>query len=69
MSEYIVVSPAYGKDYKNKSDAVQAWRAGQDFILESLGGTGRYCSNRDFKAGINVEIRFNRKEDLVIIKN
>jgi len=65
---YVVVSPAYGRDYKNKSEAVQAWRAGQDFVNESI-WTGTYCSNRDFEAGVTVEIRFNRKEDLVIIKN
>jgi hypothetical protein len=26
------LSPAYSRDYKSKSDVLQAWEAGQDFI-------------------------------------
>lgn len=40
----IYVSPAYGRSYANKDDAVDDWLDGKDFkIIE-----GPYCSIRDF---------------------
>ena len=73
MVDYIIVSPAYGRDYKNKSDAVQSWRAGHDFVLESIvpfdKSHGRYCSNRNFPAGTKVEIRYKKKRSFYIITN
>ena len=64
---YHVVSPAYGRDYKDEVSAKNDWLAGKDFIYQNIGGGGRCCSKRDFKSGDKVEIRFNRKADLVII--
>lgn len=70
MTEYITVSPAYGVDYKNKSNAVQDWRAGKDFVLESnIERGGTYCSNRDFPANSKITIRYDRKRSCVIISN
>ena len=67
MINYHVVSPAYGRDYKNEVLAKNDWLAGKDFVYDNLGGDGRYCSKRDFKSGDKVEIRFNRKMDLTIV--
>ena len=40
------LTPAYGRDYKNKSEVIAAWHAGKDFILAT---TGQYCSVRDLR--------------------
>lgn len=67
---YVVVSPGPGKEYKHKSAAVQDWRAGHDFKLESLFAMGTYCNNQNFKAGTKVEIRFGLTlQHCVIINN
>ena len=62
--QWIVVSPAYGRDYRNSVEAIHAWLEGKDFILES---TGQYCSDRNFGPEVGIEIRFNRKADLAVI--
>lgn len=67
----IVVKGAYGRDYKNKSSAVQDWRSGLDFFIlkENDRPMGTYCSNRDFPAGCQVMIRYSKLTGVVIIKN
>jgi len=64
---YHIVSPAYGRDYKTSDAALADWFGGKDFVYESLGGGGRYCSKRDFGPGERVEIRYNKKADLILI--
>jgi hypothetical protein len=68
MPRYFVVSPAYGQDYSNRVQALEAWRTGKDFVHESaaaLGG-GRYCSIRDFKPGDKIEIRYRKRRQAVV---
>jgi len=55
------VTPAYGRDYKNKNEALADWFAGKDFILAL---TGQYVSIRDAK-DLNVSIRYARMRKLV----
>jgi hypothetical protein len=67
MRTYIV-SPAYGRDYKNRRDALDAFKSGKDFTHETslIFGGGSYCSIRDFAPGEKIEIRYNRKQGIVI---
>lgn len=30
----IIVTPAYGREYKTKDEVVQAWKADQDFFMQ-----------------------------------
>lgn len=69
---YVVVSPAYGKDYKSARDASAAFLSGVDFKVESLGSGGTYCSVRDFACGITVNVRYNRLQRVaptVVVKD
>jgi hypothetical protein len=47
---YIVLVPAYGKDYKTAAAVKAAWDAGKDFIIASINNRwhGKYCSKNDF---------------------
>lgn len=65
---YYVVSPAYGRDYKDKILAQRDWIAGRDFVNETIGIGGHYCSIRDFDHNDLVEIRFNRKRELTMVR-
>jgi hypothetical protein len=67
MRSYHIVSPAYGRDYKNETLARNDFLANKDFVYEVYGVRGRYCSIRDFKSGDKVEIRFNKKNDLTML--
>lgn len=64
LPEYSVVSPAYGRDYKNEQEAKNAWLSGKDFVLQPH---GVYCSIRDSNPGTPIEVRFNKLASVVIV--
>ena len=73
MPTYIIVSPAYARDYSNAKAALADWKAGKDFTLEADGSGpnfgGRYCSIRDFnQVGNIINIRYSKKTRLTIYK-
>ena len=57
----IHVTPAYGRDYKNKDAAIADWYAGRDFIFAL---TGQYISKRDAQ-GMEVWIRYDKHRKLI----
>ena len=61
-----MISPAYGRDYTTAEEVWKDYHDGKDFVYENLGGGGKYCSKRDFNQDDTVEIRYNKKADLVI---
>lgn len=64
---YLVVSPAYGRDYKNAKDAKADWTSGKDFVNESamFTGGGTYVNSNDWTG--SVEIRYARKTKAAVI--
>lgn len=48
---WITVMPAYGRDYKNKAEALKDWDEGKDFIeTSSRRATDKaYCESKDYK--------------------
>lgn len=67
-TDYLTVSPAYGRDYKSAKEAQEAFLSGKDFVMDSPGQGGTYCSVRDFAPGTIVEVRFNKKEKLLFVE-
>lgn len=49
MTFCFTVTPAYGRDYKNRAEALAAWVKGDDFInaTQHITGGGTYMSERD----------------------
>ena len=68
MRNWIVVKPAYGRDYTSKKKALQDWEAGKDFILCDVTSPwcGKPCSTRDFPVGDKIEIRYAKLTKLVV---
>lgn len=68
----IILSPAYGRDYKNKAAAIADFEAGRDFLVESIGPfTGRYATKQDIvKVGrfTHAELRYRRLTQLALVK-
>ena len=57
--DIIVLSPAYGRDYKSAKEVKAALLSGKDFRVESIGpNAGRCCSLRDFPVGQALTIRY-----------
>ena len=60
--QYITVSPAYGREYKNRAAAKAAWNNGDDFIIRTVGIRGTYISKRDVTTEtINIRYDEDRK--------
>jgi len=57
------LTPAYGRDYRNKATVQEAWHAGADFLLH-----GKYVSQRDVKPGTQVWIRYARLTKMVRVQ-
>lgn len=55
------VSGAYGRDYKNKADAIADWNANKDFVT----AMGQYVNKKQIVDGTRVSIRYNLKRSEV----
>lgn len=64
---YVTVVPAYGRDYKNKTEAEKDFREGKDFQIQHFNYPQTYCSVRDFEQGVKVEVRFKKLQSVVIV--
>jgi hypothetical protein len=69
----LVVTPAYGRDYKSKKAASQDWKDGKDFVSRDFSMPDRPLSIRDTEAlkseGFGeVQIRYKRMMNLVVVK-
>ena len=62
---HLVVSPAYGRDYKSKKEVLEAWNSNKDFIIENV--MDHYCgkpiNKEDFEKTTykSVELRYKNK--------
>ena len=60
------LTPAYGRDYKNKADVTAAFEAGKDFI-------GDYqlrfqlCNKSDIASGAKVILRYRKNTALTVV--
>ena len=65
----ITLTPAYGRDYRSKREAVEAFKSGADFILNSFTSQfdGKPCSIRDFSPGDAVKVRYNNLTRVAVV--
>lgn len=62
------LTPAYGRDYKNKAALVTDWIGGKDFMLNSMTSSG-YCSSADFTAiGTTLQARYNGQRSVCVLR-
>ena len=64
----IVLSPAYGRDYKSAKEVKADLIKGRDFRIESVSpNAGRYCSLRDFHVGQVLNVRYRGLRQVLVI--
>jgi len=71
MAKRITVTPAYGRDFKSKQEAVAAWEAGKDFVVADMGKyMGAYINKEDAQNDqiTEVNIRFKGLTQVVVVK-
>ena len=67
LTGYQTLTPAYGRDYRNKADAIADFDAGKDFILQTFGASG-YVSQEDFAPGATANIRYAQLRKVAIVR-
>lgn len=65
----MTVTPAYGRDYKSKADAIADWNGGKDFIIADISSPddGRMCSCRDFPESQKIQLRYKKLTQVCIV--
>ena len=65
---FTTLTPAYGRDYKTAKEAMDAFDAGKDFVLNDATSRwhGKPCSKRDFPEGADMKLRYNGNKSLVV---
>jgi hypothetical protein len=68
----ITVTPAYGRDYRSKAQAIADWEAGKDFILQDITSPwdGKPINKEDAeRSGFReVKIRFKQMRQIAVVK-
>jgi hypothetical protein len=65
---YIVIGPAYGRDYSSAAKAKADFLAGKDFSMLSIDQGGAYCSRSDFAPGTVVNLRYKKLMSATCVK-
>lgn len=66
----MTLTPAYGRDYKSRADALAAFRGGKDFIINDVTSRwyGKPCSIRDLTEGEKVRIRYKGLRNVFVVE-
>jgi hypothetical protein len=65
------LTPAYGRDYKNKNDVITDFNNNKDFIINDMFSpyNGKSCNKSDIKNVYkSVKIRYNKLQKICIVK-
>ena len=65
------LTPAYGRDYKNKKDVLTDFDNNKDFIINDMFSpyNGKYCNKSDIKNTYkSVKIRYNKLQKIIIVR-
>ncbi len=68
MSTAYSLTPAYGRDYRNKREAREDFEAGKDFIDSSYGARHTYINREQIPEGAEVRLRFKRATQVVTFR-
>ena len=66
----LTLTPAYGRDYKNKAAVLKDWEAGKDFEIADP-GYHRYCNKADLERDskvTGVRLRYAGLRKVALIK-
>lgn len=66
----MTLTPAYGRDYKSAKAVKADFEANKDFVIADVfgGNAGRYVNKQDLPAGSTVNIRYNKLQNVTVIK-
>ena len=62
------LTPAYGREPKDKQEIRQDFLDGKDFILHLYNHPETYCSLRDFEPGASITLRYSNYHLAVVVQ-
>tara|TARA_R100000655_G_scaffold43271_2_gene79510 strand:+ start:422 stop:640 length:219 start_codon:yes stop_codon:yes gene_type:complete len=68
---FMIIKPAYGRDYKSKKALLDDWQQGRDFIIANVGrDVGRYINIHDAKrsAPMTINARYNKLRNVCVFE-
>ena len=65
----MTLTPAYGRDYKNKKSVLADWNEGKDFIVNDISSpwNGKPVNKSDLLPGKSVQLRYNQLRSVVVV--
>ena len=60
------LSPAYGRDYKNKKEVIQAWQDGKDFLGDYQLGF-KPVNIEDIPRPANILLRYKKLRQVAVV--
>jgi transposase len=67
IPEYMILLPAYGRDYKSKKEILKDFHDNKDFIYVNL-GRNVYINKEQIEPGTTIEFRYGRMMKLALYK-
>mgnify|MGYP001592541848 CR=1 FL=1 len=66
----MIISGAYGRDYKSKKDILTAWNAKKDFVMRDMFYDGQYINKADAEKTPethSLEVRYKADRNVTVI--
>lgn len=67
LTGYIILTPAYGRDYKSKKEVLKHFLEGKDFIIHTP-TMETYTSIRDIAPGATIQFRYKKLTQVAVHK-
>lgn len=64
---HFTLTPAYGRDYKNKAAVLADFNANKDFVQNGFASSG-YVSKGDMNPGDTANIRYDKLRKVAVVK-
>lgn len=70
MSQYITLSAAYGRTYKNQKQIIEDWNNQKDFIIQSIGHPyyTKPINKQQTVVGETFNVRYDNDRKVCVIK-
>ena len=67
---FVTLTPAYGRDYKSAKAVKTDWVDEKDFVIADLfhPDSGRYINRQQTTSKDTFNVRYNKKQKVVVIK-
>ena len=66
----MTLTPAYGRDYKNKAEAIADWESDKDFMAHTFNAQGyinKSQAEKTLPKGTTLQIRYKKQTQIVIV--